>query len=45
MIGRLVKYLVVLAALACVGLAIFAYVGDLAPAPSPGRLTVTLHAD
>lgn len=45
MIGRLVKFLVLLAAVACVGLAIFAYVGDLAPAPSPGSLAVTLHAD
>lgn len=45
MIRRLVKFLGVLVVLAGVALAVFAYVGDLAPAPSPESLTVTLNAD
>ena len=45
MIGRLVKLVLVLAVLAAIGLAGFAYLGDLAPPPSEESLTVTLDAD
>lgn len=44
MIGRLIKFLLALAVLVVIGLAAFAYLGDLAPAPSPQSLTVTLDA-
>ena len=44
MIGRLVKLVVVLVVLGGIGLSVFAYLGDLAPAPSTEGLTVTLNA-
>lgn len=45
MVRRLVKFLAFLVVLAGVALAVFAYVGDLAPAPHSESLTVTLNAD
>jgi len=45
MIRRLVKFLLSLAVLALIGLAVYAYIGDLAPAPSDESLTVTLDAN
>lgn len=45
MVGRLVKFLAVLVVLGAIGLAGYAYLGDLAPAPTQESLTVTLDAD
>ncbi|MEJ1990859.1 MAG: hypothetical protein P8X50_03840 [Maritimibacter sp.] len=45
MIGRLVKYLFILAVLVAAGLAVYAYIGDLDPAPGEGSLTVELDAE
>jgi hypothetical protein len=45
MIGRLVKLVLVLGVVLVAGLAVFAYVGDLSPAPSPQSLSVTLNAN
>ena len=45
MIGRLVRLLVMVVVVVGIGLTIFAYLGDLAPAPSDESLTVTLDAD
>ncbi len=43
--GRVIKLVVMLAVLGFVGLAGFAYLADMAPAPREIRLPVTLHAD
>ena len=45
MIGRLLKLVLALVVLGAIGLAGYAYLGDLAPAPSEESLTVTLDAD
>lgn len=45
MIRRLVKFLFLLAILGAVGLVGYAYLGNLAPAPSEHSLTVTLDAE
>lgn len=45
MIGQLVKLVFGLAVLVAIGLSVYAYVGDLAPAPREETLTVTLDAD
>lgn len=45
MVWRLVKFLVLVAVLAAIGLSVFAYLGDLSPAPGEHSLTVTLDAD
>lgn len=45
MIGRLVKFLVVVVLLGVIGLVGFAYIGDLAPEPAEQSLTVTLDAE
>lgn len=44
MIGQLIKLVLGLAVLGAIGLAVFAYVGDLAPEPRQESLTVTLDA-
>jgi len=45
MIGRLLKFVVVIAVLGALGLMGYAYLGDLAPEPSRQSLTVTLDAE
>ncbi|PIE07250.1 MAG: hypothetical protein CSA74_07635 [Rhodobacterales bacterium] len=45
MVGRLIKFLLGLAVLGAIGLAAFAYVGDLAPEPRDETLTVILDAN
>ncbi len=45
MIGRLFKLVLLLAVLAVAGLAVFAYLGDLAPPPGEETLGITLDAD
>lgn len=44
MIGRLLKFVVLLVVLGGLGLTGYAYLGDLAPAPSEHSVTVTLDA-
>jgi hypothetical protein len=45
MIGRLVKFLVVVLVLGVIGLVGFAYIGDLAPESAEQSQTVTLDAN
>jgi hypothetical protein len=42
MIGRLIKFLLFLVVLVAAGLAVYAYIGNLAPAPGTESLTVNL---
>lgn len=44
MIGRLLKLIFFLVVLVAAGLAVYAYIGDLDPAPGEGSLTVDLDA-
>ncbi|GKY89786.1 hypothetical protein [Sinisalibacter aestuarii] len=44
MIGRLVKFLLLVVVIGVIGLVGYAYIGDLAPEPSEQSLTVTLDA-
>lgn len=44
MVWRLVKFLLLVVVLVGIGLSVFAYLGDLAPAPGEQSLSVTLDA-
>lgn len=45
MLGRLIKYLFVIAILGVIGIAGYALVGDLTPPATDNSLTVTLDAN